>query len=510
MARKDRTARSIARTAPKSQENHLIENAKQLQEDPFQILPTCTQDAARYFQKLRKQLTKIHRFRSDEKKLEKLSHKKGLDGALAGTYLLAISEKAPYLAAVTYPTGDIMYAQRGKAEKEKLIAVQHFDDPVFRLRGITDLVFKKNLHVYSWDTGYVCTGKEARPPQEFLDFVKKKLGFPYENDIISCPHVPATIARNKECLPLNYLRIEWKSAQLIIAVCENCAKTTKNTMFTISKYMVQRNLHDDFTIEVITQVGKHTEISEAHLNAAQQDYLSGRLSDYELIKKIAKSQQDSVSTTEEKLLVLDGVSYGADVASFVTALHPTASEKPALEFFLNKSPEPLIVSKTTPSKVLDRYWSNYGLEFLESVLNDKEKAASLFQLDETPSNIVSLAFEYQQRQTILSQLPVYDRLPPLATFADTVARTYMTFGEKKALMEIKNHPDSSKAKSLAYAFLLALGKGTEEKWKYSKEEIEYGEFLREYATKLLNAQPPQYNRMLQEILTISGSSETIP
>ena len=97
-------------------------------------------------------------------------------------------------------------------------------------------------------------------------------------------------------------------------------------------------------------------------------------------------------------MVLDGVSYGADVPRFVDALQPNTYEKTALEFFLTKTQEPLIVSKTTPSKVLDRYWTQYGKEFLESILDDTEKAASLFQLDDTPSNIILLAFEYQQRQ----------------------------------------------------------------------------------------------------------------
>jgi hypothetical protein len=509
MAKKGRMTRSFARTAPKSQEKYLIENAKKLQENPFLILPSCTEESTRYFQKLRKKLTKIHRYRSDEKKLEKLSHKKGLDGALAGTYLLAISEKAPYLAALKLPTGDITYAQRGKADKEKLIAIQHFDDPVFRLRGITDIVFKKNLHVYSWDTGYICTGKEAHPPVEFIDFIRNKLGFSFEKDVISCPHVTSDTARKKEYLPLNYLRIEWTPAQIIIALCENCTKVTKNTMFTISKYMLQRNLSDDFDIEVITQVGKHQVLSDTQKTASLQEYLSGRLTDYDFIKKISKSQVDSVKTAEEKILVLDGVSYGIDVPRFVDALQPTSYEKTALEFFLTKSQEPLIVSKVTPSKVLDRYWNQYGDEFLESILDDKEKAASLFQLDDTPTNIILLAFEYQQRRTILSRLPVYKSLPPLATFVDTVARTYMTFGEKKALAEIKNHPDTPKAKSIAYAFLLALGKGTEVKWKYSKEEIDYGEFLKEYAKKLLTVEPEQYSVVLQELLTVSGSSETI-
>jgi hypothetical protein len=510
MAKKHRMTRSFARTAPKSQEKYLIDNAKKLQEDPFLILPACTEDSKKYFQKLQKQLTRIHQYCTDEKKLEKLSHKKGLDGALAGTYRLAISEKAPYLAALTFPTGDITYAQRGKADKEKLIAVQHFDDPVFRLRGIKDIVFKKKLFVYSWDSGYVCTGKEAHPPIEFIDFIRNKVGLSSTKDVLSCSHIPADTAKKKEYLSLTYLRIEWKSAQTIVALCENCTKSTKNTMFTISKYMLQRNLSDDFDIEVMTQVGKHSVLSDKQRTAHLQQYLAGSLTDYEFIKKIAKSQEEHVKQAEEKILVLDGVSYGTDVPRFVDALQPNTTERTALEFILQKSQEPLIVSKTTPSKILERYWNQYGNEFLESILSDTEMAASLFQLNDTPTNIVILAFEYTQRRKILSQLPNYDCLPPLAAFADAIARTYRTFGEKKALSEIKNHPDTPKGKSIAYAFLLAFGKGIEVKWKYSKEEVDYGEFLKDHARKLLDVKPEEYGVVLQELLTACGSSETIP
>jgi hypothetical protein len=509
MAKKQKMTRSFARTAPKSQEKYLIENAKKLQENPLLLLPNCTDDAEKYFQKLRKKLTKVHQYHSDEKKLEKLSHKKGLDGALAGTYLLAISEKAPYLAALTFPTGDITYAQRGKADRENLIAVQHFDDPVFRLRGIRDLVVKKNLHVYSWDSGYICTGTEARPPVEFVDFIRNKLGLSSQNDVLCCPHIPPENARKKDYLSLNYLRIEWKPAHMIIALCENCAKTTKNTMFTISKYILQRNLSNDFTIDVMTQVGRHQELSEAQKTASLKDYLSGTLTDIDFIKKVSKTQVESVKSTEEKIFVLDGTSYGSDVSRFLDALQPTSYERAALEFFLSKTQEPLVISKTSPGKLIERFWNQYGQEFLESLLNDPEKAASLYQLEESASNIIVLAFEYQQRQTILSQLPTYTNLPPLASFIDTVSRTYRTFGEKKALTEIKNHPDTPKAKSIAYAFLLTLGKNNEEKWKYSKEEVDYGEFLQQYTQKLLTIEPDQYTPVLQELLKAAGSSETI-
>lgn len=510
MAKKYKTMRSFARTAPKSQEKHLIDNAKKLQEDPFLLLPSCTNDASRYFQKLRKQLAKIHRHATDEKKLEKLSHKKGLDGALAGTYLLAISEKAPYLAALSFPSGDITYAQRGKADKEKLIGVQHFDDPVFRLCGIKDIVFKKKLHVYSWDAGYVCTGKDPTPPSEFVGFITKTLGMASRDNVVSCAHIPTQTVKKKECLSLNYLRIDWKPAQIVIAICENCAKSTKNTMFTISKYILQQNLSDDFDVQVITQVGKHDVLSDVQKSTHRQDYLNGRVSDYEYIKRIAKSQEDHVKQAVEKIYVLDGVSFGADQMRFIEALQPTAYQKEALEFFLEKNQEPIIVSKTSPGKILERFWDQYGSAFLESLVEDVGMAASLLKLDETPDNIITLAFEYKQRRMILSRLPVYHSLPPLASFVDTVARTYMTFGEKKALTEIKNHPDEPKAKSIAYAFLLALGKGTDVKWKYSKEEVEYGEFLQDHAKKLLTAEPEHYSTKLQELLTASGSSEELP
>ena len=142
-------------------------------------------------------------------------------------------------------------------------------------------------------------------------------------------------------------------------------------------------------------------------------------------------------------------------------------------------------------------------------IDDEKMADSFFNLDDTPSNILPLVFDYKKRQDILLQLPHYKSLPPLAKFADTVARTYKTFGKKKAIAEIKKRLDSSKGRSLAYAFLLALDKGEDTKWQYSKQEIEYGDFLKEYTKNLLDAKPKNYNKALKNLLTASGSNERI-
>ena len=136
-------------------------------------------------------------------------------------------------------------------------------------------------------------------------------------------------------------------------------------------------------------------------------------------------------------------------------------------------------------------------------------AKKFYSLDDTPSDILELVYNYRERQQIIAQLPMYKSLPPLAKFADNVVRSYKTFGEKEALAEIKKRPDNPKGKSIAYAFLLAFGKGKDKKWQYSQVEIEYGDFLKDYVKKLLNSDPKKYHKSLQDLLSASGSSENI-
>ena len=508
MAKKMRRMRTFARTASKSMEKNLVENAKKLQKDPYLILPEYGDNySGKYFGKIKKSLDKVHRFKDDTKKLEKLSNKRDLDGALAGTLILALSEKAPYLAVAKFSTGDITYAQRGRADKEKLIAVQHFDDPVLRLLGIKDISLKKKLHVYSWPDGFMSTGREAKPPKDFIDFVIKKTGFAYGNGLASCGHIDEENVKNKTPQKKYYLRIHWKSADTTIAICETCARNTKNTMFNLTKYLLESDISDDFQIDVIGHVFKK-EKSE-HQTMYLDVYLSGKITDIELINKNKKQREETIKDSGEKLFVLDDKTYGDDTDGFIKALKPNKFEQVGLEFILDQVEEPVVVKNVTPNKVLEIFWKKHGKDAIDSIINDEEMAEKFYALDDTPSDILEVVSRYCERQEILSQLPKYRSLPPLAKFADHIARTYKTFGEKKTLSEIEKRPDNPKGKSLAFAFLLVFGKGQDKKWKYSSVEIEYGEFLKTYAKKLLDSDPKSYHNVLQELLTASGSSENI-
>jgi hypothetical protein len=507
---KMRRVRTFARTAPKSQEKILIQNAKKLSDNPFIILPECTDESCKKnFYKISRRIEKVMKFKDDVDKLEKLSNKKGLEGAIAGTISLAKSGKAPYLGVVKSQTGDITFAQRGKADKEKLIATQRFDDPVLRLLGIKDIAFKKKLYVYSWNKEFVCTGINPNPPKKFVTFISSILNLTIKNNVIFCEHIDPHKAKNKDYLKEYYLRIHWKSTDTIVAICNDCAKTTKNTMFTISKYMLAPDLKKDFDIQIIAQAVKQKDTESTQETKYLQEYLSGKLTDFDFINKNVKNQEEMIKQSEEKILVLNGVSFGSDVQGFLQELKPNKYEKKALEFMLEKIDEPLVVTEVSPNNILEMFWDSYGKEFINSIINDEKMADSFYKLDDTPSNILPLVFDYKKRQEILIQLPQYTSLPPLASFADTIARTYKTFGKKNALAEIKKRLDTSKGRSLAYAFLLALDKGKDTKWQYSQQELEFGEFLQDYAKQLLDAEPKKYHKALQNLLTVSGSNETI-
>jgi len=365
------------------------------------------------------------------------------------------------------------------------------------------------MHIYSWDEGYVSTGREAKPPEEFIKFIIKKTGLKYSNKVATCGHIKPENIKNKETTDEDYLYINWKSADIIFSICKSCAKTKKNTLFNITKYMIEPNISSDFEIDIISQQVKGKKPSTEMQTQYVDSYLSGEISDIEFINKNIKQREESIRESGEKIFILDGESYGQDVEKFVKALKPDKFEKEGLTIILEKVDEPIIFNDATPNKVLEKYWKDYGLEAIKSVIKDKDMAEKFHSLEDQPSDILGLVFNYKERQEILSQLPRYKSLPPLAKFVDNAARVYKTFGEKKTLLEIKNEPDNPKAKSIAYAFLLVFGKGKDKKWKYSQVEIEYGEFLKDYVKKLLDSKPDQYHTALQELLTVSGSSENI-
>ena len=502
--------KSIVRTASKSMEKHIVSSAERLYDNPFLVLPTARDAVSqKRFKKISSQLSKIDQYKDDLKKLERLAKKRSLPGAVAGTLLIAHSKKAPYLAAAQFSSESVMYAQRGSAAREDLIAAQHTDNPFFRLFGIREIALKHGLHIYSWDTGFISTGLDANPPKEFIAFILQSFKYTIQKNKVYCSHLSDTIISEKKITDTPYLHVYWKSADITFGICEHCASKKDNLIFTITKYLIEPDVRGDFDVSIIGEVIKTGEKQSKYETVSLEQYFSGKLSDYDIIKQNMSKRVETLRTSETVQYVLDGTSFGDDVDSFIDALHPNDFERSALQFFLQDSPKSVVVNDATPNSVMELFWKESGKKFLQSILDDEETIDQLISLQEAPSVIVKTAFELSQRRRVIQQLPQYKDLPKVAHFADKLARIYRTEGVEKMISAVKQRPDTPQGRAMAYAFLHAVGKAEDKKWKFSKVEIESGEFLKPYVDRLLKEKPEAYHAAFKELLVASGSSASL-
>jgi hypothetical protein len=513
-----------ARTASKVQEKELISKAKKIRKNPDLIIPKCEHEGRCTFDKIRRQVARVQDLADDEKKLTKLA-KTGdqLARAYAATLLLTHSEKAPYLAVFRTPYGEIAYAMRGKVKKEKLIGVQHYDKPKWKLLAVMDIARKKGLHIFSTKKGMVCMGREAKPPDYFVKemIAALKYDLKKEGKIFSCEHLSSKDVKEKNASTHDYILMKWKSPDISIAVCGKCTSKKSNILASITQNMAVPKPEDDFDLDVVVNlkckvdcescnIKKHIDVEEE----IQKEYQNGTISDFELIRKHQENFEDFLRKGEKKVYVIDEYCYGDDISAFINALNPTEEEREGLKVILERVQTPVVVSKATPNKVLNMFWEDHGKEVIKAIVRDEKTAKKLFRKSDTskssPSQVLREASILTKERDIISALPQYQSLPPIAKFADDIARTYMTSGKEDALRAIEHYKGGdTRIKSVAYAFLLALKQGASKKWQYTKTEIDFAQFLKEPAHKLLNSKPNEYHNRLQNLLSATGSTKKL-
>ncbi len=517
--------RTGARTASKVQEKALISKAKKLSKNPELIIPECQGDCSRcVFERTKKQIERIQAFEGDKKKLSKLA-KSGdqLARAYAATLLLTHEEKAPYLAVFRTPMGEIAFALRGKVKKEKLIGVQHFDNPKWRLLCYMDLVKKKKIHLYSIKERLVCTGKEAKPPRNFVDEMLKGLRYNLieKEGIFSCNHLKAEEVKKGSSESGTYLRVEWLSGGVSVGICRRCCAEKSNIVSSLSQNMAVPHFKDDFKIKIPTQIKCRSDCETCNVkksfdldSEALDKYYLGTSSDQEFVEGHLERYLQHLENLEGKLFILDEECFGNDIEKFIEALEPNREEKAGLEVILSKVNSPIVVTKATSGKVLSLFWKQHGEDALIELIGDEEKAEALFKksdiTDITPSQILKEAYIYVKERDIITSLPEYEKLPAIAKFADNIARIFLTRGKEDAIRAVERYKGGeTRIKSVAYAFLLAFEHGASKRWQYTKTEIDFANFLKDFVRDLLNSKPEEYHENLQRLLNATGSTKKL-
>jgi hypothetical protein len=521
--------RSNVRSPAKSMERELVHRAEQLAKDPGRALPKisppCTKDP---FSKVRKKMEQISKFADDEEKLKRFANRgDDIVKAYAGTLMLSAAGKAPYLATIKLPQGEVFYALRGKAKKEKLAGMQWFDHPVYRLLLYLDMAARRPYyHFYSTRDALYCSCKEARPPREYIEFAMQQ---PKANmseaspGLWTCPHIDPQAVKEEEPVDDTYLRLEWRSAGILVGLCKRCARTSRDSaLLSITKHMAVPKVGADFDVQVLHRLQGAEgcqlwdRLSRMKLKRDDHDaYINGEVDDLGLIELHLKAVGEELEGYKGSHFILEDRTYCDDVEAFLEALAPSDEERLALEAILPDLDHPLVLDRATTSKVLGELWEDHGEVALRAVVGGDEELLSKYlddpEVASNPSNVLKRALVDHRKRTIISRLPEYPKLPKIAAFADRVARVYRTKGADGALRAIeKARGSDTRIKSVAYSFLLALGRSASKKWQYDRTEIDFANFLRDKAKALLDAKADEYHEALQALLSATGSTERIP
>ncbi len=528
--KKNYKIRTGARAASKSQERSLIKKAKYLQDHPEVVVPRCEGKCFMCpFSKARKQVQEASYAKNNPAKLDRMSTQGDpIARAYAATLLLVHQEKAPFLARFKTGKGEIAFAVRGQVKREKLIGVQYYDDPMWKMLAVLDVVKKKKLHIYSLNEGMVCTGKEPSPPKDFLDeavgsmkvnYSRKKKG---GKTIFTCPHItPDNLKDDSFSTP--YLKVDWTPADTVFAVCIECGKNHKShTFLDLTERLAHPDLRSEFKFHVYSRpkVPKKYDISEATFDFEVDEkliekYIMGAIRDRDLIELHQKEMVNYYEDERGTYYIVNGKYLGNDKKAFMAILKPQPYEKKVLKMMLDKCDHPIIVDKPTPSLVMALFWEDMGLEALEMTSKDKKYAARIFKKADItkvpPAKIIYEAYVHYKEKTILKDLPRYKRLPPVAEFSDKVTRIYKTQGVDPTVRYIgKHHTHDTKAKAIGYAFLLAMGSEVSKGWQFAEHERDFAEYLKYFAEKMLKSDKDDYHANLQDLLSAAASGERLP
>ncbi|MEE9600075.1 MAG: hypothetical protein V3W22_00030 [Thermoplasmata archaeon] len=511
MGRKLRTG---IRAASKVQEKDLVRKAKELRSRPEVLVPRCLPESCPRcpFDSLLQRLLRISQVAQEEAKLKRLARRgHPLAKAYAATLLLAVQDKAPYLAPAKTPFGTVHYAQRGKANREQLVGVQYFDVPELRLLTIGVMAKKRRLHVYSLKEEMVSSCREDRPPEEFVEesLGRTQISFHRRDDEYICPHGDQEPA----------LVLEWRGAEVKVVLCHRCHPPKGNLPSFLGNRMIVPRLEDSFSLYLRAKVNcRDDECSFAEdrllegTNAGE--YLSGKIGEEELLELEMDDAIKEIASSEG-LFILGRECFEDDYHAFLQAMRLPADLLPAFEELKDDMSRGLVLREASTTKLLEALNRDQRLHLLRALLKDEEMAEALLEASETEGRsvdeVLAEALDIRKDMSVISSLPSWQHLPSAATLADSVARSYKIKGRDEAsLIAARGLKGDTTEKVLALALLQALDSAAGKEWMFRDEERQLADFLTPMAKEILEAEGEAYREVLQRVLTASGSGEVLP
>ncbi|MCI4334608.1 MAG: hypothetical protein L3K04_03135, partial [Thermoplasmata archaeon] len=326
-----------------------------------------------------------------------------------------------------------------------------------------------------------------------------------------CPH----LAKDE---PAPFLEVDWPSASTRWKLCRACAREDANLLSGLASGAAVPKPDDTFGANAGLGVDCRAGDACPHAGVPGPSrgllsrYRSGRFDDATFLREYLAETAPYLRPRSGALFMAGGVCYGPDLAAFVRALHPTGTERAALERVLPQVRGSFEIPSPSASLALERLWKEHAEEIVAAIEPDPVEATRLAtDARRNPGRVSELlqrAARRAEERERRSALPKYRRLSPEATFIDAVARSHAVSGvgaAERTLLE--RLPQEGKERGLAWALLSALGRATPHAWQFTDTERRFGEELEAPARALLEAGASAYHEALGRLLLAAGTAD---
>ncbi|MGI0131811.1 MAG: hypothetical protein ACREDK_01750 [Thermoplasmata archaeon] len=504
-----------ARRASGGREGELLKRATRLRDSVEGLLPRLGPDCpTERFDRLKADLEKVRDLRDDARALGRVGRwSEPIVRAYAGLLRFYLEPDLPGIVVAPIPGGEVTFAPLGGAPTEAQVAVQHSDDPRKLLIGYLDWA-RKGFHFFATSETLYCTGREARPPEEFLVAQLAQLPYrlaPTSEGRFDCPH----LARGE---PIPFLAVGWPEAGRSFRVCRRCAKGDRQLLATLSTGLAVPDPEGTFPVSASLNVDCRAKDDCVHRHLPElprglrKRYHYGRLSDEELLEAYRDELAPRLRAGRSPRFVAAGICFGDDRETFLDHLAPSSEERHALTAVLPEVEGLFELDEASASRALERLWHDHADDLVRAIVDDPREAEKLVrEAKASPGRVSDLlrrAARANRARAVLDALPRYRHLGPEAAFVDAVARSYRGQGEKVAERTLlQGLPREGKVRGLAYGLLLVLGFAKSHEWQFTETEQQFGRALEERARDLLTGPSTHYHDRLGALLGSAGVTD---
>lgn len=475
------------KTATKKEERRILQVAEEIRKDPASLLPRCDAACARILRREERAMVRIAARADNERALERAS-KRGppLARAYAATLLLGHQGKATHLGVLRVGRKQVSYAKRGTASPDKLVAIQHHDDPWVRIIGYLDIVKRYGVHVYSSPSGFSCS-MSADAPDWYVSDVLERSSLKGKS---SCPHSDG---------PGPLLRIEWRSAGCSLALCRRC-DPDGNLFHQVARGMGAREPERDLEVSIsFTVEGDCLDVPATPAGDIKA-YVSGEISNGQFIDRYYAHLQEAARS--QRAIVIDGrcMSRSEAISKLATAEH----ERLALSTVFERVGH--LGTGVTAAQVVQDNWQSLGGAMMERVAPGADIGARLAD-DRLPMQVLAEAAAERERRKRAEAIPRIAGLPPVGAVANELALAYRVRGgdaarqAMTAMLKEKSLPMKTRALLLAVQRSLGL---RVDAWMFGADAGEYADYLEPMARELLTGPEESYRSAMAALLAALG------